>query len=164
MRIAGHPIHPAMVHFPIAFWSLATLLDGLTLIDAIHASTPAWYCLILGSVSAVPAMATGWLEYTTLDAALVKLSSRHMILMCVVWTLYLAALFSRTHHRVLIEAPGLISYGFSAFGFFIMLLGGWHGGQLVYKYGAGSFTKLSGLDLPSDQLGTPRSVRQSKQP
>jgi uncharacterized membrane protein len=140
MRIADHPIHPALVHFPIAFWSLATLLDGLNLIDMVHASTEAWYCLILGSVMAVPAMATGWFEYTKLDERIVKLGSRHMILMGVVWVLYLAALFARTRHRELIEEPGCTTYVFSIIAFFTMMIGGWIGGQLVYRHGAGAMS------------------------
>ena len=143
MRIAGHPIHPALVHFPIAFWSLATLLDGLTLIDVMHASTEAWYCLILGSIAAVPAMATGWYEYTKLNERTIKLGSRHMMLMCIVWVLYLAALFSRTHHRVLIDDPGITTYILSALGFLAMTVGGWMGGQLVYRYGAGAMSGSS---------------------
>jgi len=142
MRIAGHPVHPAMVHFPIAFWSLSTFLDGLTLTGVVHASIQAWYCLILGSVVAVPAIATGWFEYTKLDERLVKLGSRHMILMCIVWMLYLAALFSRTHH-MLVESSGITTYILSATGFFTMIVGSWNGGQLVYKYGAGRVSDQS---------------------
>jgi len=138
MRIAGHPVHPTMVHFPIAFWSLATLLDGLTLTGVMHVSTQAWYCLILGSVAAVLAMATGWLDYTKLDERIVKVGTRHMILMCIVWVLYLAALFSRTQHRVLVDNPGIATYLLSAAGFFTLIIGAWNGGQLVYRYGAGS--------------------------
>jgi len=130
-------MHPAMVHFPTAFWSLATLLDGLNLVGVTHVPTEAWYCLILGSVAAVLAIATGWYEYTRLDKQLVKLGSRHMILMCTVWVLYLAALFSRTQHRVLVENPSITTYVLSAAGFFTMLVGTWNGGHLVYRYGAG---------------------------
>jgi len=137
MRIAGHPVHPAMVHFPIAFWSLATLLDGFTLAGVMHVSTEAWYCLILGSVAAVPAIATGWFDYTALDKQVVKVGTRHMILMCTVWVLYLAALFTRTQHRVLVENPGVATYILSVTGLLTLIVGAWNGGQLVYRYGAG---------------------------
>jgi len=108
------------------------------LTGVMHAATEAWYCLILGSAAAVPALATGWFEYTRLDERLVNLGSRHMILMCIVWMLYLAALFSRTQHRVLAENSGFTTYVLSTIGFFTMIVGGWHGGHLVYQFGAGS--------------------------
>jgi len=102
-----------------------------------HASTEAWYCLILGSVAAVPAILTGWLEYTKLDERLVKLGSRHMMLMCIAWVIYLAALFTRTQHRMLVNDPSITTYILSFIGFLTMIVGGWNGGQLVYGHGAG---------------------------
>jgi len=143
MRIAGHPVHPALVHFPIALWSLATLLDGLNVTGVTHAFTQAWYCLILGVVMAVPAMATGWFEYTRLNERAVKTGARHMMLMCIVWVLYLAALFSRTQHGALVENPVLITYARSAAGFLTMTVGAWYGGQLVYRHGAGGVSGSS---------------------
>ena len=32
MRVFGHPLHPMLVHFPIAFWTLGSACDALTLL------------------------------------------------------------------------------------------------------------------------------------
>ena len=137
MRISGHPVHPALVHFPIAFWSAASILDGLALAGMLQPAHFAWYCHVLGSVMAVPAMVTGWLEFAKLEEPLVTPGSRHMMLMSIAWICYLIALFSRTQHLMPTPAISFTSYTFSALGFLSIMWGGWLGGQLVYRYGAG---------------------------
>lgn len=140
MRVFGHPLHPALVHFPVAFWSVATILDVLVLCGTSQSTHLAWYCHILGSAMAMPAMLSGWLEYATLEESLVTSGSRHMMLMCVAWVFYLAALFSRTRHLMPAPQVSLMSYIFSICGLLSMIWGGWRGGELVYRYGAGRIT------------------------
>jgi len=60
-RFAGHPLHPALVHFPIALWMAAVLWD---LVGWWQSSDPLWWqmsywCLALGLAAALPAIATG---------------------------------------------------------------------------------------------------------
>lgn len=151
MRIFDHPIHPALVHFPVAFWSLASVLDGLAWTGVTQHTVLAWYCHILGSVMAVPVILTGWLEFTKLEEQVVAPATRHMMFMCSAWIFYLVALFSRTTHFVPVPNPSAISYSFSLCGFLLLMLGGWQGGELVYRYGAGKMVdanrnKTSSLD------------------
>ncbi|MES1189534.1 MAG: DUF2231 domain-containing protein [Steroidobacter sp.] len=149
MRIAGHPVHPALVHFPVAFWSLASILDGLVITSVMHETLLAWYCHVLGLVMAVPALFTGWLEFARLEQRIVAPAMRHMMLMGSAWICYLAALFTRTVHLVPIQAPGGITYFFSAIGFLLLMWGGWQGGELVYRHGAGSMIDSSHDDASS---------------
>ena len=149
MRLFGHPLHPMLVHFPVAFWSLATILDGCTLAGIQQASLAAWYCLALASIAALPAMATGLFEFTTLEEPIASLGIRHMMLMSASWLLYLAAFMSRTAHMLLVDHLPGISYFFSIAGFLVMAWGGWCGGQLVYAHGAGYVKRNPGVSSPA---------------
>lgn len=137
MHAFSHPIHPALVHFPIAFWSTASVLDVFTASGITQNRSFAWYCLALGCAMAVPAMVTGWLEYAKLEEHLATRAFSHMVLMCTAWIFYLAAFFSRTHHISPVTDPNFLTYIFSACGFLSLIWGGWRGGELVYRYGAG---------------------------
>ncbi|MGE5167611.1 MAG: DUF2231 domain-containing protein, partial [Deltaproteobacteria bacterium] len=59
-----HPLHPALVHFPVACWSVATAAD----LASLHFGEPAWRLagalLVIGLVMAVPALLAGLYELT----------------------------------------------------------------------------------------------------
>ncbi len=81
MRLFGHPLHPMLVHLPIALWVLATACDGLTLVGVVQAWPLAWLCLAVGLVAALPAMAAGLADYAGLAESAVPTANRHMTLM-----------------------------------------------------------------------------------
>ncbi len=137
MRIFAHPLHPMLVHFPIAFWTLATVCDGCALIGITHAWSYGWIALTIGLVLAVPAIAAGFIDLARLEDAAVRDGDRHMILMGLAWVFYLCALLLRIDGQALVSEPHLLSISLSAVGFGVMMLGGWYGGQLVYHHGAG---------------------------
>src|SRR3546814_14287794 len=51
-----HPLHPALVHFPVACWSLATIAD----VASLWLGQPAWWLagvlLVIGTIAALAAM------------------------------------------------------------------------------------------------------------
>lgn len=61
-RPVGHPMHPAMVQFPVGAWMSAAVLDLLPGTE--HASTA---LLIAGTAGTLPAVATGAADYGTLS-------------------------------------------------------------------------------------------------
>src|SRR5207247_10754953 len=69
-RFAGHPLHPAVVHFPVALWSVSLVWDAL----AAWTGAATWWhagfwCLVAGLVMALPAAATGLMEFITIEDA-----------------------------------------------------------------------------------------------
>jgi nitrite reductase/ring-hydroxylating ferredoxin subunit/uncharacterized membrane protein len=61
-RPLGHPMHPAMVQFPVGAWLSAAVLDLLPGTE--HASTA---LLVAGTAGTLPAVATGAADYATLS-------------------------------------------------------------------------------------------------
>ena len=62
----NHPLHPALVHFPVAGWSLATAAD----VASLWLGEPAWrfaaISMSAGCVVALAAMAAGLWEFAKL--------------------------------------------------------------------------------------------------
>ena len=83
----SHPLHPALVHFPIACWSLATAAD----VASLWFGEPAWrlagVLLALGTLIALAAMATGFMELLKVGAEhpATRDLNRHLLLMLVAY-------------------------------------------------------------------------------
>jgi uncharacterized membrane protein len=144
LRLFGHPLHPMSVHLPIGLLAAATLFDLLGLAAVVEG---AWrfslWCVGLGLVSGVPAVITGLLDYAALPRG-------HRAETAATWHLsvMLAALAAYGVRALLSfvgDSPGapvpaqpyLVS-GLSVVGVVLLGLGGWLGGQLVYRHGVGT--------------------------
>lgn len=133
-----HPLHPALVHFPIACWSLATVADFAGYVWGEPAWRLAGVLMVAGTVIAVAAIAAGFIEYMKLDENHPALSDvhRHMLLAATAWSCYAASLFLRVDSGSL-SVPDGIAVGLSAAGFVSLCCAGWMGGRLVYGHGIG---------------------------
>ncbi|GKS70197.1 hypothetical protein W03_22010 [Nitrosomonas sp. PY1] len=133
-----HPIHPMLVHFPIATWFLATIADIASLFTNEQVGWVAGVLLVIGTITALFAMTTGLLELGKIDqqSPALKIANQHMILVMVSWSLYAVSLFLRLNGTHL-EQPNLIAISFSILGFIFLCGAGWVGGKLVYEYGIG---------------------------
>ncbi|MGH8540414.1 MAG: DUF2231 domain-containing protein [Stenotrophobium sp.] len=132
-----HPLHPALVHFPVACWSLAVLADFASL----HFGEAAWSwsggLLAIGCVMAVVAMLAGMVELVRVpEGAALRDAWWHMGLMLAALTLFAARLLLRLDHLKPL-APDAVSLLFDAGGFLTLAAGGWFGGRLVYGHGIG---------------------------
>ena len=134
-----HPIHPMLVHFPIATWFLATLADIASLFNNEQAGWVAGVLLVTGTITALLAMTTGLLELGKIDPQNppAKIANQHMILVMISWSCYAVSLFFRLNDTQL-EQPGLIAIAMSIIGFVFLCGAGWFGGKLVYEYGVGT--------------------------
>ena len=134
----SHPLHPALVHFPIACWSLATAAD----VASLWWGKPAWMLagvlLVLGTLLALAAMATGFIELIKVGAEhpATRDLNRHLLLMLTAWCLYATSLFLRLQGTTLTQ-PDSVELGLSVVGFVVLGIGGWFGGKLVYGHGVG---------------------------
>ncbi|MCI4568862.1 DUF2231 domain-containing protein [Lysobacter sp. CFH 32150] len=133
-----HPLHPALVHFPIACWSLATMADLASLLWGKTAWMLAGVLLAVGVVTAIAAMATGFIELLKVDAEhpATRDLNRHMILVMTAWSFYAASLFLRLQGTTLTR-PDAVDIGLSLAGFVCLGIAGWFGGKLVYAHGIG---------------------------
>ncbi len=138
MRLFGHPVHPMLVHMPIALWTLGSACDGLTLVGVGEAWPLGWLCMCLGLALALPAMATGLADFAGLTDKAVSTATRHMVLMGLAWSAYLAAVLMRSEGIAVQADPAPAAMALGLGGFLLLAAGATQGGQLVYRLGVGA--------------------------
>ncbi|MGH6809436.1 MAG: DUF2231 domain-containing protein [Ensifer adhaerens] len=133
-----HPLHPALVHFPVACWSLAVATDfaGLWLGEA------AWRwsggLLAVGCMMALLAMLAGLMELSRVpEGAAMRDAWLHMVAMISAFTFFFTRLLLRLDQLQPL-APDTVSMLLDTGGFLALAVGGWLGGRLVYRHGVGS--------------------------
>jgi uncharacterized membrane protein len=135
--MAAHPLHPAVVHFPLGLLLSGTLVD-LGQLTGLWVE-PRFAALLIagGLIGGLAAMAAGLYDFSRLSDAQVPHALRHMAAVGAAWLGYAAALYLR---RDVLAGAGDVSTASIAtsIGSAVVLgLGGWLGGELVYRYGAG---------------------------
>jgi uncharacterized membrane protein len=138
VRPFRHPLHPLLVHFPVALWTGAVVLDLFGL-----ATGRGWVwelsfgCHAAGVVTAGAAMLAGFLDLRSLvqgDPARDTAAS-HMLAMSTAWLLFLTVVALRASSPASAPSPWAIACAGAAF--LGMVLGSWLGGELVYRFGVG---------------------------
>jgi len=133
----GHPLHPAVVHFPIGLLLSATLADlawavGLT--GDVHVGA---VLMAGGLCGGLLAMGAGMIDFARVDAAVVPHALRHMTAVGLAWLGYAIALYLRRDVFSGTASIGTLTIALSLFSAALLSLGGWLGGRLVYTFGAG---------------------------
>ncbi len=140
LRIGGHPLHPALVHFPIAAWTVVPLLDVLSLM----LRNPFWWrcafwLLAIGAGMALFAMGAGLFDLLALPAThpAQRTAQRHLLLMGSAWCVFIGDLL--LHSPSMFPSVPLIASGLalSLAGLALMFSGAYAGGKLVYDFGVG---------------------------
>ena len=135
-----HPLHPALVHFPIACWSLASLAD---LADQWSTGWPlaqwSFGLLVVGCATGLAAAGAGLLDFAKLPPEHPALAdaNRHMAMALSAWGLYAFSLLLRIDGMQPVR-PTATALILSGLGFFTLCATGWLGGKLVYVHGAGA--------------------------
>ncbi len=139
-RVAGHPLHPALVHFPIGLWLSAVLWD---LLGWWQASDPLWWqlsywCLALGLAAALPTVVTGLFEFFALSPGepAIDTATSHMMAMVGATFIFGASWVLRAKAGAAM-APTAWALGLAFAGAAVLVVGGWLGGTLVYRHGIG---------------------------
>ncbi len=143
--IGGDPIHPAIVHFPIAFLFGGTAMD---LVDLVRPSPDWWvatsYALLAaGVIAAVVAAIPGFIDYRFTvppHSSAKRRATRHMIVNLTAVAFFAVAVFLRGHPEI---RPELVLVGIEALGAALLGYGGMLGGKLVSKNHIGVDTKYA---------------------
>lgn len=133
-----HPLHPALVHFPVACWSLATACDLASVLwSGVHWQL-AGVLMAIGTLVATVAMAVGLIELPDLEpgSAPSRDARRHMLLAACAWSCYAGSLLLRVEGGALVR-PGPLAIALGSLGFMALCGAGWMGGKLVYVHGIG---------------------------
>jgi uncharacterized membrane protein len=138
--MAAHPLHPALVHFPLGLLLTATIADLAGAAGIWPEPRFAAWLIAAGLVAALPTIAAGLYDFRKLDETQAAHAMRHMGAMALAWLGYGVALYLRREGLSASVAPSLASVAASAASGAVLGLGGWLGGELVYRYGAGRIT------------------------
>jgi len=137
VTVMRHPLHPALVHFPVACWSLAVVADFASL----HFGAAAWSwsagLLAVGCGMALLAMLAGLVELARVpEGPAMRDAYWHMGVMLLALALFATRLLLRLDHLQPL-VPDTLSLLLDAGGFLALAVGGWLGGRLVYGHGVG---------------------------
>lgn len=137
-----HPLHPALVHFPVACWSLGVACDAAGLLPAVvgwTGGTERWAAGLfgIGCLAALPAMLAGLAELPRVpEGQPLRDTWAHMAAMLSAFALFTARLLLGLD-GLRPQAPGAVALLFGVLGFAVLAVGGWLGGRLVYHHGIG---------------------------
>jgi uncharacterized membrane protein len=139
-KLAGHPIHPMLIPFPIALWVFSLIAD---LIYA-GRDDPAWgwiafYTLAGGIIGAVLAAVFGIIDYFSIrDKKVSRIAAWHARINVLALLLFAASFYLRTGSGARLTGGSLsIPLALSIIGVVSITISGWLGGELVYKHGVG---------------------------
>lgn len=138
-RWLGHPLHPAIVHIPIALWVGSLLFDILSVLGVggnglVQASFWAIAIGLLSTLLVVPAGIADWSGIKKENPAW-KLGLYHMILNLLVALLYAFIIGLRWTDRNTATAVDLLPLLLNIVAVILLAVSGYLGGRMVYDYG-----------------------------
>lgn len=132
--IKGHPIHPMLIPFPLAFLAGGFLFD---LIGVFLVRPPLWmvgyYLTIAGVGTALLAALPGFVDYLFTvppQSSGKSRATKHMLAMLSVVGLFAVAWFTRDGSA---QPPGNTTLALEGIGTILLGIGGWLGGTLVNR-------------------------------
>jgi uncharacterized membrane protein len=139
-RVVGHPLHTALVHFPVAFFaSVFPLQAAAVWLGWDFAWQASFVAGAAGLASALPAVIGGLWDLTALShqPKASALATLHLTAMLGAAGIFAAELFLREGMGPILR-PGLyLHLGLGFFGMTLLLWGSWLGGELIFGQGAG---------------------------
>lgn len=138
--IAGHPIHPMLIPFPIALWVFSLVADIIYLWqDNGGWQWMAFWTLLAGCLGAIAAATFGIIDYLAIeDKQVVKVANWHARLNVLALLLFAASWYLRTNNGSnMINRSLTIPIALSVVGVIVVAISGWLGGELVFKHGVG---------------------------
>ena len=138
LRLGGHPVHPMLVHFPIALWTVAA---GADVAGWIYGWPESWLISFgsqaVGIAIAAVAMLAGVFDFAAIprDTPAQGIAVSHLLAMSTAWLLFIVSLAMRGLPPT--NAPSIWATVTALVAWAVMAFGGWLGGRLVYEFGIG---------------------------
>jgi uncharacterized membrane protein len=133
-QIAGHPIHPMLIPFPIVCFILTFLCDIAYVQGHTGAARASNWLLIIGLVMAALAALAGLTDFFGDKRVQSSDAIKHMLANVTAVVLEVVNLFLRFKNPDAIASPGVYISGIVVL---ILVYSGWKGGDLVYRHGIG---------------------------
>ncbi|WP_256012833.1 DUF2231 domain-containing protein [Desertivirga xinjiangensis] len=143
-HLKGHPIHPILIPFPIAFVTSTLVADAASLFGFLNnLETTARYLQIAGIFSAIAAAIPGLIDYRYTvppNSSAKKRATKHGLLNTTMLSIFLLAFFLRD------EVSLIYIVALESLACILLFVAGWMGGTLVHR-------NMIGLDLRYAQAG-----------
>ena len=134
----GHPLHPPLTDATIGTYSFATVAAVLSKVGIAESkAAQAWaLALIVGLIFSVPTAITGFADWLQIArrTPLWRTATAHMIAMLTATAFFLVAIGAGYGDGI----DGAVTDGafiLTLIGFFVLTVGGWLGGTIVFNYG-----------------------------
>ena len=138
--IAGHPVHPMLIPFPLALWATSFVVDVLfyfmrhpTLLIISK------FMIAAGCIGAVAAAIPGIIDWLAIKNGEVKRAANwHARLNIAALVVFAISFFLRLgQYSDLVGRKLTIPFLLSLVGVILITISGWLGGELVFRYGIG---------------------------
>jgi len=138
--IAGHPIHPMLIPFPLALWATSFAVDVLfyflrhpTLLII------AKFMIAAGCLGAIAAAIPGIIDWLTIKNGDVKrVANWHARLNVAALVVFAISFFLRMgRYSELVGRRLTLPFLLSIVGVILISISGWLGGGLIFRYGIG---------------------------
>jgi len=139
-RFLGHPIHPMLVHFPTALFTVSVLFDLIgTGFSEQSFFTASFYCIGAGLAGGVLAGVFGLIDYVRLagNDRLFQKASLHALLQVSALMVFGVIFGLRYTSASDIHVPEPTELAVSGVAVLLMLAGNYQGGNLVFVEGVG---------------------------
>ncbi|HLO00888.1 MAG TPA: DUF2231 domain-containing protein [Pyrinomonadaceae bacterium] len=137
--ISGHPIHPAIIPFPIALWVFSLVADVIYLWrgNLVWRNYIAFYTMLAGIIGAAVAAVPGFIDWLSLkDPNVVRIANWHARLNVVALLIFAASFYLRTASGArFVSGSYTIPIGLSVLGVILISIAGYLGGEMVFKHG-----------------------------
>lgn len=134
----GHPLHPPLTDATIGAYTFATTAAVLSKVGiAEPEAATAWtLALIVGLVFSIPTALTGFADWLRIERGtpLWRTATTHMGAMLIATAFFLVSIGAGYSDGI----DGVVTDGafiLTLIGFFLLTVGGWLGGTLVFNYG-----------------------------
>jgi uncharacterized membrane protein len=137
--VGGHPLHPALIPFPIGLLVFSFIADVIYLWrgNPVWKDYVAFYTLLGGILGAVAAAIPGLIDWASLtNQAAVKVANWHARVIIITVLIFVASFFLRTTSGAAWTASlPMLPLILSFVGVIGLTVGGYLGGELVFRHG-----------------------------
>jgi uncharacterized membrane protein len=138
---AGAPIHPMLVHYPIALWTTSVITDLIFYFNRNNSLILiSKFLIAAGIIGAILAALPGLIDWLTItDPVAKKTGNLHLILNVIALILFCVSLYLRmkNYGATLVGFHLKIPFLVSVVGWLLMAISASFGGKLVYEHRMG---------------------------
>ena len=161
--LPGHPIHPPLTDITIGTYTFAVVAATADVLEiSTHAATHGWWlALVFGLLSTIFTATTGFADWLRIPSGtpLWRTTTAHMIAMLIASGVFLAAAVAG---KASFDSGDVETgpYVLTLAGYFLMAVGGWLGGSVVFVHG---MRVLNLVDEPTRRAAAPVATPEKRE-